>query len=65
MNRRGLFPALAASLLLGVTAVVAQDLTNFDPKAIEGPALFKPRALSGNADFRDMSLSGNCNTRCV
>ena len=38
MNRRGLFPALAASLLLGVTAVVAQDLTDFDPKAIEARA---------------------------
>ena len=38
MNRRGLFPALAASLLLGVTAVVAQDLTDVDPKAIEARA---------------------------
>jgi len=38
MNRRGLFPALAASLLLAVTAVVAQDLTDFDPKAIEARA---------------------------
>ena len=38
MNRKFVLIALSASLVCGMTAVFAQDLEGFDPRAIEARA---------------------------